>query len=252
MWQSAKLLKDKHCFFGREGGVSKGKYSGLNVNTKSLDNVADLEKNLEIAAAKVGLKKENLVLLNQGVSNKAVFIDYASRDFVEADGTVCKKRGIGLCIRTADCTPILFEDRKNNIIGAAHAGWRGAFKGIISNVVDLMVENGAEIENIVAAVGPCIAQESYEVDENFYSEFLSKDKVNKKYFINGIKNGFYQFDLQGFCVDELKKAGIKNIDVANHDTYKQKYEYFSFRRDTHEGIVGQPKDFATQLSVIVL
>ena len=251
-WIAENLGDGKNCFFGRDGGCSEGKYKGLNVNTKSLDDAENIAKNLDIAAAKVGLKKDDLVLLNQGVSNVAVFVTEASCDKIVADGIVTNVKNIGLCIRTADCAPVLFRDDKANVIGAAHAGWRGAYKGIIENVINLMIEKGAKVENIAAAVGPCIGQKSYEVDVSFYNQFIEADKTFKKYFIEGIREGFYQFDLQEFCVDKLKKSGVKNIEVANHDTYEMEENYFSFRRCTHRNLVEKAKDFATELSVIVL
>ncbi len=252
VWQATNLTKDKHCFFGRNGGVSEGKYASLNVNTRSCDSVNNLNKNLDIAAAVIGLKKEDLLLLSQGVSDNVVYVQKASRDEIEADGVVTNKSNIGLCIRTADCVPILFEDRVNGVIGAAHAGWRGAYKGIIANVVKLMLEKGAKAKHIAVGVGPCIAQKSYEVDAFFYKQFVEEDSAFVKYFKNSNKEGFYLFDLQSFCVDRICEEGINNIKVSNHDTYALKEEYFSFRRFTHQGIVDKPKDFATELSVIVL
>ena len=251
-WQANNLDKDKHCFFGSSGGFSKGKYAELNANTKSYDDKDCLMKNLQAIANKVGLEKENLVLLNQGVSNTAVYIEKASWDTVVADGTVTTKKGIGLCIRTADCAPVLFEDRKNGVIGAAHAGWRGAFKGIMENVISLMIKNGAELKNIKAAIGPCVMQKSYEVDENFYNQFLEQTADNKKYFISGIRDGHFYFDLPNYCLDRLKKVGIENIEVSYLDTYALDDEYFSFRRFTHQGLVSEPRDFPNQVSVITL
>lgn len=251
-WLAPNLDARKHCFFGSAGGVSTGNYAGLNVNTKSDDSVECLNENLRIAAAKFGLQKENLMLLNQGTSDRAVYADTPSQDKTEADGAVTDKKNVILCIRTADCAPILLEDRQNGVIGAAHAGWRGAYKGIIENVVSLMLEKGAVLENIAAAVGPCIAQKSYEVDENFYNQFVQQDKAFAKFFINGAKKGFYQFDLEAFCVDKLQKCGIGNISVSGHDTYALADDYYSFRRFTHQGLVQKPKCFATELSAIVL
>ncbi len=251
-WKATNLDKNKHCFFGKTGGFSGGKYSSLNVNTKSCDDKNCIMQNLQIAASEIGLKKENLLLLNQGVSNVALYVDEASYDMSEADGAVTTKKGIGLCIRTADCVPVLFEDRKNGVIGAAHAGWRGAFKGILENVIKLMIEKGAELTNIRAAIGPCIMQKSYEVDRNFYSQFIEQDLQNKKYFVSGKQEGYFYFDLSGYCLDRLKTSGIKDVEASNLDTYSLKEEYFSFRRFTHEGLVGKPKDFPTQISLITL
>ncbi len=251
-WQAPNLDKEKHCFLGSEGGVSEGKYAGLNVNTRSLDNEELLAKNLTIAAAKLKLKKENLLLLNQGVSSTAVYVREASQDKIEADGLVTDCPDIALCIRTADCAPVLLEDRVNGIVGAAHAGWRGAIKGIVENVVNLMLEKGADLNNIAAAVGPCIGQKSYEVDEGFYQQFVEQDKAYDRYFMTGAREKFYLFDLETFCVDKLKVCGIKNIAFSAKDTYALEDEYFSFRRFTHLGLVGIPKDFPTELSAIRL
>lgn len=252
VWQADNLDKTKHCFWGSVGGVSKDKYLSLNVNTKSCDDLQAVMQNLQIVAAKAGLKKEDLVLLNQGVSDVAVCVNEGSCDKIFADGIVTVKKGIALCIRTADCVPVLFEDRKNGVIGAAHAGWRGAFKGILENVVNLMIEKGAVLEDIKAAVGPCIMQKSYEVDRNFYNQFIEHNLQNKKYFENGKNEEFFYFDLLGYCLDRLREVGIKDIQVSNHDTYCLEDEYFSFRRYTHKSLVGKPKDFPTQISLITL
>ena len=252
MWIAPNLDKDKHCFLGAKGGVSKGIYAELNVNTKSDDEIASLNANLDIAAAKFGLSKENMVLLNQGVSDVAVYVEAPSRDEIFADGLVCDKKGIILCIRTADCAPILLEDRVHNVVGAAHAGWRGAFKGIIENVIALMVERGARLENIRAAVGPCIAQKSYEVDKGFYEQFEQKNPEFVKYFVAAEREEHYLFDLKKFCEERLKECGIKDIAVSAADTYELENDYFSFRRFTHLGIVQKPKCFATEISMITL
>lgn len=251
-WRAPNLRQNKHCFFGSEGGVSTGIYAGLNVNTKSCDATENLNENLDRAAACLGLRKENLLLLNQGVSAHAVYVTEASRDLLEADGTVTDKPGIALCIRTADCAPVLLEDRNAGIIGAAHAGWRGAYKGIIGNVIQLMLDRGAKRENIAAAVGPCIGQDSYEVDGAFYRQFIDLQPDFGKYFMRGKKENFYQFDLEAFCIGRLRDCGIDNIAAAGQDTYALQEKYYSFRRFTHQGIVQRPKDFATELSAIVL
>jgi hypothetical protein len=252
VWQAPNLRTEKHCFFGSEGGISVGIYAGLNVNTRSLDKKENLNENLSRAAQHVGLMRENLLLLCQGVSADAFYVDASSQDVLVADGAVTDCPNIGLCIRTADCAPVLLEDRVNGVVGAAHAGWRGAFKGIIENVVALMVERGADVEHIAAAVGPCIAQDSYEVDANFYRQFIDVNSGFAKYFMSGVKQDFYQFDLKSFCVDKLKSCGVQNISCSADDTYALADKYYSFRRFTHQNLVQKPKDFATELSVITL
>lgn len=245
------LLRAKHCFFGSQGGCSTGFYRGLNVNTKSDDNVECVAANLDKAAGYFGLKSNSLHLLNQGVSDVVQYVDVPTRDVMQADGVVTDKTDIVLCIRTADCAPVLLADYKQGVIGAAHAGWRGAWSGIIENTIDLMLERGAKLENICAAVGPCIAQKSYEVDDNFYRQFVEKDKNYARFFIAGQKNHF-QFDLEDFCRSRLELKEIKNISVSGKDTYALTNEYYSFRRFTHQKLIQKPKCFPTEISCIVL
>ncbi len=245
-WFATNLPRQKHCFFGSEGGVSRGFYQGLNVNTKSDDDKICLKTNLDNVARYFGLNYENLLLLNQGVSANVEYISSPSQDEVWADGAVTDQKNIILCIRTADCAPVLLADYENGIIGASHAGWRGAFAGVIENTVDLMLAKGADIKNIVAAVGPCIAQKSYEVDQQFY------DTIGVPAFFEAGKVGHWQFDLEAYCIDKLKKCGINNIDASGIDTYFETEKYYSFRRFTHQELVKKPKCFPTEMSAIVL
>lgn len=245
-WFATNLPKHKHCFFGSEGGVSGGFYQGLNVNTKSDDDKDCLKANLNKVAQYFGLNYENLLLLNQGVSANVEYVTNPSQDEVWADGVVTNQENIILCIRTADCAPVLLADYASGIIGASHAGWRGAFAGVIENTVDLMLAKGADIKNIVAAVGPCIAQKSYEVDWQFY------ETINNPVFFMSGKDGHWQFDLEAYCIDKLKKCGINNIDASGIDTYFETEKYYSFRRFTHQKLVKKPKCFPTEMSAIVL
>ena len=171
-WIANNLPHNKHRFFGKNGGVSTGFYNSVNVNIKSLDNKENIQKNMEIIANHFNLPASSLNILCQGVSANVQYIEKATQFEIEADGAVTDKKGIILCIKTADCAPVLLADYKHGIVGAAHAGWRGAIKGVIENTVNLMIKKGAKIEDISAAVGPCIAQKSYEVDECFYNTFI--------------------------------------------------------------------------------
>ena len=249
---AANLPSDKHCFFGAEGGVSNGIYKGLNVNTRSDDNPEDVARNLEIAANRLGVHSENLHLLIQGVSSRVEFVEQASHRQMEADGGVTNKEGVVLCIRTADCAPVLLADYENGVIGAAHAGWRGAFGGVIENTLDLMIAKGAVLGNIRAAVGPCIGQQSYEVDDCFRQQFTGRDAAFEKYFINSANAGHYMFDLERFCGDRLKDCGVASITVSGLDTYALENDYYSFRRYTHRGLIKAPKCFPVELSAIKL
>lgn len=250
-WNAPNLPSDKHCFFGCEGGFSQGFYSGLNVNTKSDDNINHIHANLQHIAQYFGLNKEALNLLNQGVSANVAYISAPSWDSLYADGVVTDKPEIILCIRTADCAPVLLADYKHGIIGAAHAGWRGAIGGVIQNTIELMLQKGAVLSNISAAVGPCIGQNSYEVDDNFYQQFISANPQNKQFFIAG-KAQHYFFNLEAFCVNILKSYCLKDISYSQQDTYALADKYYSFRRYTHQGLVNKPKCFPTELSAITL
>ncbi|MBE6452670.1 MAG: peptidoglycan editing factor PgeF [Alphaproteobacteria bacterium] len=250
-WFSPNLPPNKHCFWGSTGGFSQGLYKGLNVNTKSKDDKSHLLANLQQVAQYFGLNKENLLLLNQGVSAKVEYITSPSQDIIWADGAVTDKPQIILCIRTADCAPVLLADYKHGIIGAAHAGWRGAFSGIIQNTIELMLQKGAEKSDISAAVGPCIGQSSYEVDHNFYNQFLDASSTNSQYFLTG-KPQHYYFNLEKFCSDIIRSCGINNVVTSGIDTYTKPDEYYSFRRFTHQNLITEPKCFPTELSAITL
>lgn len=251
-WFAPNLPRDKHCFFGSEGGVSEGFYKSLNLNLKSKDKPENIYRNMEIVAGYYHLPKTALHLLNQGVSAEVMFVDKPSQMAYWADGAVTDRSGIILSIRTADCAPVLLGDFENGVIGAAHAGWRGAFKGVIENTLDLMLAKGARRENIRAAVGPCIAQRSYEVDEGFYRQFTEKNSLFAAFFDNGVRSGFYQFDLEAFCLSRLKHYGIENICASGLDTYTLEDRFFSFRRFTHRGQVCEKSDFPVEISTITL
>lgn len=249
---ASNLLQGKHCFFGAEGGVSQGFYRGLNVNQRSSDDPARLRQNLEIVAGKFGFAPQNLHLLVQGVSNHVEYVEKATQNVMEADGAVTDRPDVVLCIRTADCAPVLLADYQSGVIGAAHCGWRGAFKGVVENTLRLMLDKGARLDRIAAAVGPCIAQDSYEVDRGFYELFAQENPRFASYFKPGKTDGFYQFDLESFVKDRLLAFGVQNVSVSGLDTYALEDDYYSFRRFTHQGLIKAPKDFPTEISCIVL
>ena len=171
------LPADKHFFFDRHGGVSAGKYASLNGSIKSDDDRENVLKNFALAAAHYHLPFERLAIVRQGTTNHAVFISQPERWQQFADGMVTDIPGIILTLRTADCCPVLFYDARNRIIGAAHAGWRGALYGIIENTLQLMLEHGAEKANIAAALGPCLQQQSFECRSDMRNEFLRHKTV---------------------------------------------------------------------------
>lgn len=249
-WQAKNLNADKHCFFGSDGGVSKGKYASLNTNLSSSDAREKVLENYEIIAGKFFLKRENMATIRQSVSNTAIFIDEPSWFQNTADGMVTTKKDILLCIKTADCAPVLLTDYANGVIGTAHAGWRGAYKGIVENVIKLMVQHGAKIENIAAAIGPCLQKASFEVKEDMRQFFIKENGKNIRYF-KPFEDGFL-FDLESYLEDKLKNLGIINVCKSQIDTYPLNSNYFSYRRSKHLNLLEQQFDYPTQQSVIML
>ena len=183
-------------------------------------------------------------LLKQNISfHKAVFITEAADKKIIADGAVTTSKDIFLAVQAADCAPVLFIDRENQVVGASHAGWQGALEGVLENTLDLMIEHGAKIENICAAIGPCLQQKSFEVREDLFEKF------NAPEFFKQLEPGRYLFDLEGYVENRLKKYGIKNISKSGIDTYTNEEIYNSYRRDTHRKISSPT---ISQLSLIGL
>ncbi len=251
-YHAPNLPADKHCFFGREGGVSEGVYSSLNTNLKSRDKRENILKNLAVIAGCFGLKYDNMYTMKQGVSAQVVYAEKAAHFEVFADGVVTDKPGVLLCLKTADCAPVLLADYQNGVIGAAHAGWRGAYKGVVENVVNLMLQKGARLENIAAAIGPCIQPISFEVGDDMRAEVCSNSPNGEKFFSSGRDETHFQFDLSGFVEDRLRRLGVENVINSRIDTYPEANGYFSFRRNTHQGLIKAPFDYPTQCSCIML
>ncbi len=239
-----------HGFMSRNGGVSKGAYSSLNSCNKIAEDKANVLKNLQIIASDFGVEAMYLKLVTQVHSNIAIHVDSkeAKTSEIHADAIVTNTKGILIGVNTADCTPILFADHENQVIGAAHAGWRGALAGVIENTIDLMEKQGAERKNIVAVIGPTIAQKSYEVDEKFKQQFLAKHSDSNIFFIPSVKAAHHMFNLPEFCLSILNKQDIKSAMNLGIDTYEFPDTYFSCRRSSHNG----EKDFGGQLSAIML
>ena len=242
-----KIRKIKHCFFSRKGGFSKGIYKGLNCGKGSKDKKANINKNLKFVSKKINIKLDNLKLMHQTHSNKVIFIskyNRKSKNFY-SDALITNIKGFGLGVVTADCVPIILYDSKNQFIGCIHAGWKGAFSGIIENTIKKFKKLNSK-NKILASVGPCIGQKSYEVDINFYKKFLLQSKKNKIYFLkkNNIKK---LFNLRKYVHDKLLKLKVK-IDHINHDTFKEKTSFFSYRRSQKL----LEKDYGRCISVISL
>ena len=241
-----KFNKIKHCFFSRKGGFSKGLYKGLNCGRGSNDNTRDVLKNLEFVSQKMRVKKKNLVLMHQTHSNKVIEINKKNLGKkINSDAVITKFKDIALGVVTADCVPILLYDSLNGIVGCIHAGWRGAYKDIIKNTLIKIKKHNAK-SKIFAAIGPCIGKKNYEVDLKFFKMFILKSKKNKKYFLKKNKNKMI-FDLRNFVSDKLLKLKV-DVDHVNFDTFKEKNNFFSYRRST----ILKEKDYGRCISVIRL
>ncbi len=251
-WHSPNLSPEKHCFFGRQGGFSQGRYQSLNLNTRSNDNPDHIRRNYEKIAAYYGLEASRFLRLRQGISSEVVFVDSPSFGLLEADGAVTNQKNIILSIGTADCAPVLFADDQHGVIGAAHGGWRGALKGIIGNTLKLMQKHGARPENIAAAIGPCIRQPSFEMGAEVLTLFQKQSPDNALYFIPAARPDHYLFDLSGYIRKQIAAFGVTNIVDSGIDTYTNPEHWFSYRRDTHKGLITTPHDFPVELSTIIL
>ncbi len=220
----------KHCFFSRRGGFSSGLYKGLNCGKGSKDKRKNISKNLEYVSKKMKVQKKRLILMHQTHSNKVVEINKTNLNkniYSDAMITKCKKVALG--VLTADCVPILVYDNKNKIIGCIHAGWRGALSDIIKKTI-IKIRKQNFTYDIFASVGPCISTKNYEVDFNFYKKFLAKTKKNKKYFKSKNKNKKY-FNLREYVNDKLVELNVR-VDHINRDTFKEKNNFFSYRRSS--------------------
>lgn len=238
----------RHGFFGREGGVSTGIYRSLNAGTGSNDDPANVLENRARIASTFGVDRDHLCGVHQVHSPTAVFIDGPWQgERPRADALVTTTPNLAISILTADCTPILFADSEANVIGAAHAGWRGAVGGVIENTVRLMEEHGAQRGRITAAIGPCIHQSSYEVGPEFEAEFAAADASFARFFVPGAGDRFH-FDLPGFCAARLEAAGVTKIETLPLDTYAESTRLHSHRRSVHE----KAGDYGRNCSVIML
>ncbi|MEK7660563.1 MAG: peptidoglycan editing factor PgeF [Pseudomonadota bacterium] len=238
-----------HGFFGRKGGASSGIYSSLNCGYGSNDEPLNVALNRAKVAANIGVADGQLVNPYQIHSALAQYIDEPfTSDSPKVDALVTKTNGLALAILTADCAPILFVDSAEGVIGAAHAGWQGALNGVIEATIDLMVKHGAHIENVKTAIGPCIAQSSYEVGAEYRNRFLDVDCDNARFFENAPSPNKYLFDLKAYCAMRLTNAGISQIDFLPHDTCAMEKDYFSNRRRT---ILGEA-DYGRNISVIAI
>lgn len=237
-----------HGFFGRRGGVSAGELASLNCGLGSNDDPALIAENRRRVADAV-LPGATLTGLYQVHGNTCVIVDgdsnLAARP--EADALATRTPGILLGILTADCVPVLFADAGAGVIGAAHAGWKGAISGVTDATIDAMESLGANRADIAVAIGPCIARASYEVDENFVQRFAADDPANERFFAAG-RPGHAMFDIAAYVAARVAAAGVKRIAIGGQDTYAEEENYFSYRRAYHKN----ENSYGRQLSVIGL
>jgi polyphenol oxidase len=238
-----------HGFLGREGGVSNGIHAGLNVGLGSDDDRAAIHANRRLAVEAVA-PGHALASLHQIHSAEAVVVTAPVADNARpyADALVTDRPGLVLGILTADCVPVLLADAEAGVIGAAHAGWKGALAGITDATVAAMEGLGARRGRIAAAIGPCIARASYEVDDGFARRFAAADPANERFFTDGVRPGHQQFDIEAYVAARLAAAGIVRIEALGLDTYADAARFFSFRRATHRGEPG----YGRQMSLIAL
>jgi polyphenol oxidase len=253
MLQSAPLASldgIRHGFFTRTGGVSSGCYESLNAGVGSNDEPAHVAENRARMAAAIEVAPERLISAYQ-IHSPTVVIAEAPWDAVarpKADAIVTRAAKLAIAVSTADCGPILFADAQAGVIGAAHAGWRGALSGVVESTIAAMERCGADRLRIVAALGPMIRQPSYEVGPELVTQFVNDDPENERFFRDGARVGHSLFDLPGYIVARLARAGIGRIDDLGRCTYAEPQTFFSYRRSVHR----REPDYGRHLNAIAL
>lgn len=244
------MMSVTHGFFMRTGGVSQGVFSSLNGKLGLADDPLFVRENRRRVNAALGVKDNVFVACDQIHSTEVIPVAAAWDSLHEppADAMVTRKRGVTLGILTADCAPILFADGAAGVIGAAHAGWRGALGGVIENTLEAMERFGAQRSAIKAAVGPCIWQESYEVGADFKLPFLTQCDANEKFFKPAQRAGHFLFDLPAYVAARLHEAGLESVEGSPADTFADEGRFFSYRRET----LGIEANAGRQMAAIAL
>ncbi|HQS95346.1 MAG: polyphenol oxidase [Novosphingobium sp. 17-62-19] len=236
-----------HGFLGRRGGVSTGELAGLNVSYSEDDPTLTAENRRRAVEAVLPGGTMQTCYQIHSADVVTVTEPWADVDRPKADALVTKRPGLVLGVLTADCAPVLFYDSAASVIGAAHAGWKGAYTGVTDATIAAMEALGATRANIAAVVGPCIAQKSYEVDAAFEARFLEQAPENERFFRTG-REGHAWFDLEGYVASRLRDAGLTKVGMLGEDTYAQEDRFYSFRRATHRAEAG----YGRQISLIGL
>ncbi|WP_299556016.1 peptidoglycan editing factor PgeF [uncultured Tateyamaria sp.] len=241
------LAPIRHGFFTRKGGASSGIFAGLNCGTGSSDQTEIVAINRSRVAEAIGVNAEKLASVHQVHSSDAVHVTTAPDPKPKADGLVTATPGLALSVLTADCQPVLFADADAKVIGAAHAGWKGAQTGIMEATVNAMVDLGAARERIHAVIGPTISQRAYEVGPEFFDIFLDEDPENTRFFAGGDGDRMH-FDLPGYGLMRLRATGIASAEWTRHCTYFDPDRFYSYRRSVHQ----KDPDYGRLISTIVL
>ena len=240
----------RHGFLTRRGGVSDGIYASLNCGLGSKDDQDAVIENRARALRSAGLNPDSLSTAYQVHSAKVAVVDEAWNESArpQVDGLVTKTRDKSLGVLTADCVPVLFADPEAGVIGAAHAGWKGALGGVLQETVATMERLGADRARIQAGIGPAIAQKSYEVGPEFPQPFIGRDRANARFFTTSVRCRHFMFDLVGFVEQELKALDLGGVTLAGNDTCAETDDFFSYRRTT----LAKEPDYGRQISLIGL
>lgn len=241
------LAKFRHGFFTRRGGASSGIFSGLNCGAGSSDQSEIVSINRARVAEAMQVEPDKMLGVHQVHSADVIAATGPLAERPRADGLVTATPGLALSVLTADCQPVLFGDARAGVIGAAHAGWRGALDGVLEATIDAMEALGAKREDICAVIGPSISQAAYEVGPEFIDDFIAEGPHNSQFFANGL-NGHYQFDLPAYGLHRLRRAGVGQAEWTRHCTYSDPDRFYSYRRSTHAG----EADYGRLISVIRL
>ena len=245
----SKFSEINHGFFNKNGGVSEGIYKSLNCGIGSKEKKNNIKKNLKIVKRKIGKKSKEIFLVKQIHSNKFIFLSKNAKiknRSINADAIITEKKNFPIAILTADCVPLLLFEKKRKMIAAIHAGWKGAFKGVINKVIKFMLKKGCSRKDITVAVGPSITQKNYNVKLNFKNKFIKKHKKNKIFFKN--INKLIYFDLPNYIKSQLKFNKISKIDMINIDTYDKKNNFFSAR----QSLKLKHDDYGRNISIIMI
>jgi YfiH family protein len=246
----AALKGVRHAFFTREGGVSEGVYASLNGGVGSRDDAGSVTENRARMAQALGVAPDQFLTAYQIHSPDVVVAEgvWSHEARPRADAIVTRRRGLAIGVSTADCGPVLFADSATGVIGAAHAGWRGALTGVLEATLAAMEDLGAERGRIAAALGPMIRQSNYEVGADLIEKFLGEDRVNSRFFAPAAREGHAQFDLPGYIAARLARAGLRQIDDLAVCTYADPARFYSYRRSVHRA----EADYGRHINAIAL